>query len=220
MYALEAHNGKLYAGGIFTTAGGNPANYIAVWDGFSWAAVGGGMNNPVNTLLSNGGNVYAGGWFTQAGGNSANYIANWNGSNWSPLGNGMNNAVSALVVHNSQLYAGGKFTQADGNPTNYIAKRDLMTDIEQNKNEKAEALIYPNPSMDFFNLEIDSKEAGKISADLFSPDGKLIQHCFEKNFPAGRLVEKVSLEKNISTGMYFLRIFSEENATLKKIIIR
>jgi len=37
--ALTVYNGGLYAGGEFTTAGGNPANNIAVWNGSSWSAV-------------------------------------------------------------------------------------------------------------------------------------------------------------------------------------
>src|SRR5206468_2495762 len=32
-YALAVHNGQLFAGGSFTTAGGQPANNVARWDG-------------------------------------------------------------------------------------------------------------------------------------------------------------------------------------------
>ena len=38
---------RLYAGGNFTTAGGNAANYIAQWNGSSWSALGSGMNSNV-----------------------------------------------------------------------------------------------------------------------------------------------------------------------------
>ena len=37
----------LYAGGEFTTAGGNAANDIAQWNGSSWSALGSGMNGDV-----------------------------------------------------------------------------------------------------------------------------------------------------------------------------
>jgi hypothetical protein len=40
----------LYAGGYFTTAGGVVANYIAKWDGSSWAPLGSGMNGEVLAL--------------------------------------------------------------------------------------------------------------------------------------------------------------------------
>ncbi|MFH0981547.1 MAG: hypothetical protein V2A79_08415 [Planctomycetota bacterium] len=120
----------LYAGGLFTTAGGVPANYIAKWDGTQWSAVGGGMNNEVDALTvfddGTGPALYAGGNFTTAGGVTANYIAKWNGVQWSALGSGMNSGVRALTVFDDgtgpALYAGGYFTTAGGVPANFIAK--------------------------------------------------------------------------------------------------
>ena len=43
--ALAVSGSTLYAGGDFTTAGGNAANYIAQWNGSSWSALGSGMNS-------------------------------------------------------------------------------------------------------------------------------------------------------------------------------
>lgn len=117
-------NGNIYAGGVFTSAGGIRANYIAKWDGSNWSALGSGMNSTVADLEVDGnGNVYAGGSFTTAGGNSVNYVAKWDGNNWSALGTGMNSAVMALAVDGAgNLYAGGFFTMAGGVSANYIAK--------------------------------------------------------------------------------------------------
>jgi hypothetical protein len=120
--ALAVSGSTLYAGGGFTTAGGNPANYIAQWNGSSWSALGAGLNNAVSALAVSGSTLYAGGGFTTAGGNPANYIAQWNGSSWSALGSEMNNAVEALAVSGSTLYAGGYFTTAGGNTANCIAQ--------------------------------------------------------------------------------------------------
>jgi hypothetical protein len=88
----------LYAGGVFTTAGGTNANYIAQWNGSSWSALGSGMNSDVRALAVSGSTLYAGGAFTSAGGTNANNIAQWNGSSWSPLGSGVNDYVYALAV--------------------------------------------------------------------------------------------------------------------------
>jgi hypothetical protein len=108
--ALAVSGGTLYAGGVFTTAGGNPANCIAQWNESSWAPLGSGMNSPVYALAVSETNLYAGGQFTTAGGNAANYVAQWNGSSWAPLGSGVSGPagnVSVLAVSGGTLFAGG-----------------------------------------------------------------------------------------------------------------
>jgi trimeric autotransporter adhesin len=136
----------LYAGGLFTTAGGVPANRIAKWNGTSWSSLGTGSANGVSgnaapsvsalTVFDDGSGggpaLYAGGDFTTAGGAPANRIAKWNGTAWSSLGtgsaNGVNNTVGALTVFDDglgggpALYAGGLFTTAGGATANRIAK--------------------------------------------------------------------------------------------------
>jgi hypothetical protein len=109
-------DGTLYAGGLFTTAGGGAANYIAKWNGTAWSALGTGMGAAVYALaVGPDGTLYAGGVFTTAGGGAANYIAKWNGTAWSALGTGVNSAVYALSVGpDGTAYAGGQFTSAGG----------------------------------------------------------------------------------------------------------
>ncbi|MFO0826590.1 MAG: hypothetical protein U0572_00430 [Phycisphaerales bacterium] len=145
--ALAAFDGGVvgpvvYAGGIFTTAGGVTANRIARWNGSAWSAPGAdsakGLNGMVRALTvfddgaGGGPALYAGGFFTTAGGVTANRIAKWNGSSWSSLGagaaNGVNNEIYALTVFDDgsgsgpALYAGGFFTTAGGVAANRIAK--------------------------------------------------------------------------------------------------
>ncbi len=126
--ALVASEGDLYAGGTFTTAGGDPANYIAKWNATNWSSLGSGMNGAVLALAASSSYLYAAGDFTTAGGNAAQRIAKWDGGNWSSLGSGLGRTesgtpqVRALAVFGGDLYAGGNFTTAGGNAANYIAK--------------------------------------------------------------------------------------------------
>ena len=121
----------LYAGGVFSTAGGVAVSNIAKWNGRQWSALGG-MNSSVRALTvfddGSGPALYAGGGFTTAGGVSASHVAKWNGTQWSPLGSGMNDSVAALTVFNDgsgpALYAGGVFTTAGSVAANRIAKWD------------------------------------------------------------------------------------------------
>ncbi|MCC6678099.1 MAG: hypothetical protein IT436_13240 [Phycisphaerales bacterium] len=129
----------LVAGGLFTTAGGVAANFIAAWDGTRWSPLGTGMNKQVNALTTYDPDgtgpaspvLVAGGWFTSGGGVAA-YVAAWDGTRWSPLGTGVNNEVFALTTYDPDgtgptppvLVAGGYFTAAGGVAANGIAAWD------------------------------------------------------------------------------------------------
>jgi hypothetical protein len=129
----------LYAGGLFSHAGGVAANFIAKWDGSSWAALGHGVGGGfwevwALTVFDDGGGpaLYAGGLFASAGGVAANCIAKWDGSSWTALSSGVMGGdptfVSGLTVFDDgggpALYAGGDFTSASGVAANFIAKWD------------------------------------------------------------------------------------------------
>ncbi len=127
-------------GGVFTTAGGNPASLIAKWDGNNWSPVGAGISGidfPFVRCLTtydpgSGSLLIAGGTFTTAGGAPANLIAAWDGSNWSPLGSGLSGLMLGYAAglgvfddgNGPALYATGRFSQAGGNSAYYIAKWD------------------------------------------------------------------------------------------------
>jgi hypothetical protein len=117
-------NGDLVAGGDFPAMGGVVVNYIARWNGTSWAALGSGMNSSVTALttLPNG-DLLASGNFTTAGGVSANGLARWNGASWSALSSGRNQGASAFAVRpNGDVMAGGTFTIVNGAVSAYLAQ--------------------------------------------------------------------------------------------------
>lgn len=77
--AIAVHSTGIYAGGVFTQAGGSPANRIARWDGSSWSALGSGIPGggvaEVNALAVTGDNLFVGGFFGVAGGKVSNCAA-------------------------------------------------------------------------------------------------------------------------------------------------
>ncbi|MHC4870204.1 MAG: Kelch repeat-containing protein, partial [Planctomycetota bacterium] len=141
--ALAALDGKLYVGGLFSTAGGATANNVAAWDPATsaWSSLGTGSANGVNSIVSAlaalDGKLYVGGgaiW--TAGGVTVNNIAAWDPatSTWSSLGTGSANGVDgglwgvyALTVLDGTLYVGGNFRTAGGLPANNIATWDPAT---------------------------------------------------------------------------------------------
>jgi len=129
VYALAlGTNGELYAGGIFTNAGGVTASNVAKWNGTAWTNLGDGVAGTalpaVRALaLGTNGELYAGGTFASADGIAATNIAKWTGTAWTNLGSGMGDTVRALALGtNGELYAAGEFTNAGEVALNYVAK--------------------------------------------------------------------------------------------------
>ena len=104
----------VYAGGNFTNSGPQAATNLAVWNGSTWTAVGGGVNGTVYGLALSGGTLYAAGGFTQAGDVSANYVAAWNGANWSALGGGLSGGANGIAAFNNLICVTGSFATAGG----------------------------------------------------------------------------------------------------------
>ncbi len=121
--------GRLWATGSFTTAGGGAANFIAVWNGSTWAAAGSGLGSSGFALATYQDKVFVCGGFTTAGGGSANYVAVWNisSSTWSALGSGLNALAYDVVVSQTTglLYIGGNFTTAGGSAAVRLAIWDI-----------------------------------------------------------------------------------------------
>lgn len=127
---LWASDGKLYAGGQFTSIGGVAANRIAYWDGTAWNAMGTGMAGvglAVYSIVEGpDGAIYAAGDGTSFGGvaNTAG-LAKWNGSAWSSITTtaSANSGVLKLAFGpDGILYAGGQFTTINGVAAVRVAK--------------------------------------------------------------------------------------------------
>ena len=124
-----APNGAVYAGGVFTLAGGvADTAYIAKWDGTSWSPLLTGLNSGVYTLaVAPNNDLYIGGVFTNADGTYGDYLCYWDGSAFNRVGTvelRTNGYVYSLAFgNNGHLYAGGAFTNAGGEAdADYIAK--------------------------------------------------------------------------------------------------
>ena len=117
-------SGKLYAGGVFDSAGNVRVNHIACWDGSTWNALGFGTNGTVLSLaVDNSGNLYVGGSFDTAGGVRANHIARWNGSSWNAVGSGTNDNLTALAVDDSgHLYSSWWLDTTGNSIVNHIVR--------------------------------------------------------------------------------------------------
>ncbi len=128
VFALAVSGSTVYAGGDFTSIGGQARNNIAALDTGSGRASAWNPNasGGVGALAVSGSTIYAGGGFTSIGGQARNNIAALDtrsglASAWNPnatgdiLGEGIS-SVGAVVVSRSTVYAGGDFLTIGGDP--------------------------------------------------------------------------------------------------------
>lgn len=129
--------------------------------------------------------------------------------------------VGNIRFYGCFLAANNNNTNDNGDQTFYstLTLTPSAVGIDENEKFSSSIGISPNPATDFFNVELTLDEQEKISADLFSLDGKFVQHCFEKEMAAGNSFEKVLLGGKISKGVYLLKITSGERTAVKKIVI-
>jgi trimeric autotransporter adhesin len=124
--AFALHQGEVFMGGIFLSAGDQVTQGIARWDGEAWHDVDGGIyGNPahrVEALHSVSNLLWAGGFFTNIGGVFCSNVAAWDGTNWQVAGKGFDERVMTLADWRGSIYAGGRFTAAEDVPVNRIAQ--------------------------------------------------------------------------------------------------
>ncbi len=128
----------LYAGGEFSSIGGQPLSYIVALDADPASPAYGqatgfkpGADGSVWTLALSGNTLYAGGGFTSIGGQPRDYIAALDADPASPAygqATGFNpdadSSVWTLALTGDTLYVGGWFTSIGGQPRNRIAALD------------------------------------------------------------------------------------------------
>jgi hypothetical protein len=120
--SLAGFRGKLYAGGEFVMADGQPMNNIASWDGSRWRPLGTGAILEFATLThvralevckdARGQFLLLGGEFSLLDGTPARNVGRWDGNRFEPIGDGLQGfGVHALAQFDdgrgTALYAGG-----------------------------------------------------------------------------------------------------------------
>ncbi|HSC52943.1 MAG TPA: T9SS type A sorting domain-containing protein [Phnomibacter sp.] len=132
VYSLAMSGNTIYAGGTFTTMGGQLRNRIAAIDATTGLATSWNPNANalVNAIAVEDNTVYAGGDFTTIGGAPIrNRIAALDATTgvaetiWDPnaAAGGSFNTVSSFLIDGSNIFVGGTFTTMQNLPSPYLA---------------------------------------------------------------------------------------------------
>jgi hypothetical protein len=153
-------DGYVYAGGLFTTAGGITCNRIAKWNGSQWQPLGVGLNGTVfGMAFDPQGKLWVVGSFTAlaSGVNTINrFIAIWDGSRWQPapiLLSSVSSGYSRIIIQPS-----GKVTINQNNGGG--GGTHIMPTTTTTKFNGSTADVYPSIVM--------SNVAGSGTVNLYS----------------------------------------------------
>jgi hypothetical protein len=233
--ALAVVGNEVVVGGLFTSAGGVSANYVARFNTQTntWSTLGTGSSNGVNdwvqALAVVGNEVFVGGGFTSAGGVSANRVARFNTqtNTWSSLGtgssNGVNEAVSALAVVGNEVFVGGWFTEAGGVSANYVARWNSGTSrVEQLSPTAPKTFLleqnYPNPFNPSTTIRYQLPVASEVKLEVYDVLGKKIATVVNERQSAGSY-QVVWNASGLSSGTYFYRLQAGTFVETKKMIM-
>jgi hypothetical protein len=133
--AMGRDGSTIYAGGDFTSLGGQPRGHLAAVDVASGTISGAWMPSADKTVSAvtvseDGARVYVGGDFADIRGHSRNRLAAIDAVTgtvdpWDP--NAKDGSIVALTVSGSQVYAGGTFKGLGAVPRNMLGAIDLVS---------------------------------------------------------------------------------------------
>jgi len=160
VFSILVYGNDVYAGGLYTTAGGQTVNGIAKWNGTTWSGLGGGFGygNACGAfaMCTFNGNLVCGGIFSSPYSN----VAQWNG-----LLTGVNN--------NNEIPKEFELSQNYPNPfnpstkINFAIPRSEMVNITVYDVTGSVAAVILNKRMDAGNHEITFDAAGLSSGVYF-----------------------------------------------------
>lgn len=212
---------ELYVGGLFSKADGNAGNSIMRWDGSTWNDVGngvGGIQYPqVRAMSVINDQLYVIGNFLTAGNHNSPGIASWDGNNWCSIESNFNSGALALELFHDSLIVGGYFDPINTNAVNNISKKCLAIiedtcqfHIGINEISAFECSIFPNPSSNKLNIEIDIGLIQEIS--IFNLTGKQI--C---TISCNTSKQEIDIS-TLSPGLYFLDVISDQRTFRKRFV--
>ncbi len=123
-------------------------------------------------------------------------------------------------------YSGVAANGANGNKQDYVYNSSQAvtefvapSGIESTNASMNTIQIFPNPVSDMFSLSYQLQNAGDVNCGIYSLNGQLLQTIVQDFRPAGEQQETVTLDSQLSAGVYVLQIKSGSVIQSKRIVV-
>ena len=227
-------SGHLFVAGNFSTAGGEPANNVARWDGSRWHPVGDGIAGVITQIGFDGAGVlYAGGLFVHVVPNvtQTSGIARWDGHMWGALNGeqndrGVNGAFVTTMVLDGQgsLYVGGNFASVgtDVVPASNVARWSGVAGTSSQESALPGSFhlspAYPNPfnPSTQFTLVLDQRATVRIG--VFDVLGREVARLQDGSLSPGRHAFVWNAE-GLSSGVYLVRASTNLGEVARSVVL-
>lgn len=146
-------------------------------------------------------------------------------------GNG-DEAVGLVANNNGTIYNigwiqgvsnfGNTTLNSAGDRDIYLAKTlmENLTTTENPFTTESNISIFPNPSNGQFNLKIDGFESENLTISIMDATGRILNSQIINTFGQTVYQEEFNISNQVTTGLYFIRIASENSVITKKIFVR
>jgi len=101
--------------------------------------------------------------------------------------------------------------------SNFFNTKDATVGIEKIKMHDISLSVFPNPNNGQFTLKVESTVAKQMNVVIFNSLGSLIYS--EQLNINGTLTKNMNLS-NLSKGVYFIRLQTNDDVVIRKIIIQ
>lgn len=224
--ALAWHEGILYAGGIFGTAGGVQAQNIASWDGIVWREIAGGVNSVVDCIVPYEDGIAIGGMFDYVdGAPGPACLIHWDGSQWSAYGDGIGGdnlrRVHGAVVLGGDLYVGGRFRTAGGRSSSYLARWISAISDAAEVLPADMAIRVPVPYRPGASIRLEGMREGLPDGAVFDAAGRRVASIGPAAGGASELRwdGRTSQGHSAPPGVYFLRVEEGSRSASARIVL-
>jgi len=90
--------------------------------------------------------------------------------------------------------------------------------LDETKSQN-DIFIYPNPVIDYLNVQSVSPELNQLEIKLFNLEGKMLKVLFAKTGVTGPFLKSFNLASETGPGVYFIQITVGEKKSFRKVVV-